>query len=272
MRLSKRAVDGGIQTLWLGDGLLVNADFPGWSGAFEPFTELAWLGGRFPSAALGLTAAVLPLRDIAWLTKQAATLDNLMEGRFVLAVAPGFWEHELRWRGIDFAERGAVFAESLAALRAGLAGEPFEGRWTRFPTEGRLAPVPYTKGGPPIWLAGGPATMQRAIAAGLPFQVSRVSPEALEPLATKWFDAGGTTLAVRARIQVADEVPQGTGVNWNALAGPASYLVEQLASFAALGVADISIIPGQGDEASLRTIDAFGETIVPALRASGVVD
>ena len=271
LQLSQRALEGGLQTLWLGDGLLVNPDFPGWSGAFEPFTELAWLAGRFPSAALGLTAAVLPLRDMAWLVKQAATLDHLTEGRFVLAVAPGFWEHELRWRGIDFADRGAAFAESLAALRAGFAGEAFAGRWTHFPAEGRLAPVPFTRGGPPLWLAGGAPTMQRALQAGLPFQVSRVSPDALAPVAKKWFDGGGSLLGVRARIEVADAVPQGEGVAWNALAGPPAYLAEQLAGFAELGVADVSIVPGQGDDASLRTVDALAEFVVPTLRASGIV-
>jgi alkanesulfonate monooxygenase SsuD/methylene tetrahydromethanopterin reductase-like flavin-dependent oxidoreductase (luciferase family) len=81
----------------MGDGLLVNDAFPAWSGAMEPFTTLAWLGGRLPTARLGVSAAVLPLRDVTWTAKQAATLDHLSEGKFVLAVAPGFWAKELEF-------------------------------------------------------------------------------------------------------------------------------------------------------------------------------
>src|SRR5678816_331147 len=112
------AVEAGIDTLWMGDGLLVNDAFPAWSGAMEPFTTLAWLGGRFPRARLGVSAAVLPLRDVVWTAKQAATLDQLSEGRFVLAVAPGFWAKELEFRGVDPAQRGAVFRRALDELRA----------------------------------------------------------------------------------------------------------------------------------------------------------
>ena len=58
LALAARAVEGGIGMLWLGDGLLVNPDFPLWSGGLEPFTELAWLAGRFEGVTVGRHARV----------------------------------------------------------------------------------------------------------------------------------------------------------------------------------------------------------------------
>jgi alkanesulfonate monooxygenase SsuD/methylene tetrahydromethanopterin reductase-like flavin-dependent oxidoreductase (luciferase family) len=243
------AVEAGIETLWMGDGLLVNDAFPAWSGAMEPFTTLAWLGGRLPTARLGVSAAVLPLRDVVWTAKQAATLDQLTEGRFVLAVAPGFWARELEFRGVDPAQRGSVFRRALDQLRAVFAGQTAE----------RVAPVPRTAGGPPIWLAGADATFRLALAEGLPFQASRASPADLAPLAHQWHDAGGGLLGVRVRVSVADAVPSDAGVEWNALVGPPSFLAEQLDAYRELGVDDLSIIPGQDDESSLRTTVALAE-------------
>src|SRR5487761_1750678 len=84
LELTGAAVAGGIDSLWLGDGLFRRPDFAGWRGG------LAWLAGHHPGVRVGITAAVLPVRDIDWLVREAATLDQLTEGNYVLAVAAGF--------------------------------------------------------------------------------------------------------------------------------------------------------------------------------------
>ena len=84
---------------------------------------------------------MLPVRDIDWLVREAATLDHLTAGNFVLAVTAGFWADELAYRGIDPADRGGEFRRRLRELRAKLAGDT-------------LSPAPYTLEGPPVWLAG----------------------------------------------------------------------------------------------------------------------
>src|SRR3954453_10981186 len=142
-RVARHAVEGGIDRLWLGDGYLQNADFPLWSGGVESMTALAWLAGRFPSATVGVSAAVLPLRDSAWLVKQAATIDQLTGGRFVLVVCAGFWADELAARGLEPDDRANLFDAGLEALQAARAdaGRP-----------GALSPPPRTPGGPPLWL------------------------------------------------------------------------------------------------------------------------
>ena len=265
LRIAAAAVDAGLPTLWLGDGLLENADFPLWSGGLEVFTELAWLAGALPRAHLGCTAAVLPLRDTVWLAKQAATLDQLTEGRFTLVVVPGYWQREFAFRGLDFGRRGELFERALDSLELVLAGDPRAAHPAAGPDAGRVSPPPVASSGIPLWLAGGRATMRRALARGLPFQASRVSPAVLRPWADEWREAGGGRLAVRVRMQASATAPTTGEVEWQAITGPAPFLAEQLHRFAALGVSDVSVVPGQDAATSLATIAALAEIAPIAL-------
>ena len=164
-------MEGGLDTLWLGDGYLANPDFTGWAGAMESLAELAWLAGRYPTARVGIAAAILPLRDPSWLAKQANTLHRMAGGGFVLVVTPGFWAHDLEARGIAFADRAAVFDANLADLR-------------RLLLDGTLSPGPSSAGPPPVWLAGAAATM--------PEPPRWVCPSCLrEPPPTNWPSSPG---------------------------------------------------------------------------------
>lgn len=263
-RVAARAADAGIDTLWLGDGLLVMEDFPRFSGGMEPFVELAWLAGRHPQVGVGVGAAVLPLRDPLWVAKQAATLDQLTEGRFFLVVTPGIWEREFAYRELSFKGRGRRLEAFIGVLRAAFAGEPYESDDIRLPAEGLLSPVPFTPGGPPLWLAGGRPTFERALRLRTPFQARTTAPAEFAPVARDWFERGGGELAMRIAIGLDDRVGDGAAQT-NALIGPPSYLAEQLEAYRELGLADISLMPGTDDETSLRTLDALAEEILPAL-------
>ena len=260
-RVAEAALSAGIDTFWLGDGLLERPDFPPWSGGMESFGELAWLAGRYPGASVALGAAVLPLRDPQWVAKSAATLDQLTEGRFTLVLAPGNWPDEFAAMGRDFDSRGATLETGFWSLRE---------IWSAGVGDGTPSPRPWSPGGPPVWLAGARATMLRAIRLGAPFQASRIGPADLAPVAREWFDKGGTKLAVRVRMGVGrtgpgagSSPPGATGTG--ALIGSASFLAEQVGAFRELGVTDLSIMPGQDAEASLRTIEALAEQALPAL-------
>jgi len=252
LRLAADAVAAGMDTLWLGDGYLANPDFGGWSGGMETMTELAWLAGCLPSARIGITAAVLPLRDPQWLAKQANTLHRIAGGGFVLVAAAGFWRQDLEARGIDFDRRGAVLVDRLVQLRSALE-------------DPRFSPGPPDDGPPPVWLAGASATRRRAIELGLPFQSSRATPDELEPIANAFFEAGGTTLTHRVRVEAGIHRVEGEALDWHAVTGSADQLVDALGRFAAMGVSDLSIIPGQGDEASQHTVDVLAADVLPQL-------
>jgi len=258
-RVAVAAVEGGIETIWLGDGLLEVDAFPMWSGGLEPFVELAYFAGRHPGIRVALGAAVLPLRDVQWVAKQAATLDQLTEGNFVLAVTPGFWEREFQFRGLRFEERGLRFEDFVGALRAAFVGEPYESDAARLPVDGRLSPVPATPGGPPLWYAGGRATFERALRDGVPYQAPPAPPDRLRETAGEWFDRGGTDLAVRISLEYGERV----ATSGDVLRGPTPYLLEQLVLYRAIGVADVSIMPGRDDATSLRTVDVLASEVLP---------
>ena len=266
VRVVSTAIDGGIDTLWLGDGLLEVPDFPRWSGALEPFVELAWLGAPHPGVRLGVAAAVLPFRDPLWLAKQAASLAHVSGGDVVLGVAPGYWEREFAFRGLDFAARGARFEDELGALRAALDGTEHHGEVRNVPGDARVSPI-APPGSVSVWLAGERATFERALRHGLPFQASRTPPDRLAPLAREWFDRGGGLLAARVRVSVTAETIGGGAVEWDAIRGDGEHIAEQLSAFADLGVTDISLVPGQDDESSLRTVETLVGTSLPALRS-----
>ena len=231
--LAGLGVDGGIDTLWLGDGLLHNPDFPTWSGAMEPFTELAWLAGRFPTARLGLSAAVLPLRDVTWLAKQAMTLDHVSDGRFVLAVAPGFWAGRVRRPRLRARGAGRPLRRRPRRLggrvrrpgprrgvraRAGDPGaRPVDGGWSAH-LAGRSPSRPWiarsTAACPSRRPASHRTTWRRWLVAGR--------------------DGGGGLLGVRIRIGLDRVASRADGVDWQALTGPADFLAAELARYADL--------------------------------------
>jgi alkanesulfonate monooxygenase SsuD/methylene tetrahydromethanopterin reductase-like flavin-dependent oxidoreductase (luciferase family) len=252
VELASLAVGGGLDTLWLGDGYLTNPDFTGWSGGMETFTELAWLSGAHPTARVGITAAVLPIRDLVWTAKQANTLHRVAGGGFVLVAAPGYWRRDLEARGLDYDRRGALFDAALDRLLATLADPGY-------------SPGPPEGGPPPVWLAGSTATMRRAVDRGLPFQSSRTPPELLAPIARDFFDRGGTALAHRVRVELGDHRVEGAEVEWHAVTGSVDRIVDALGRYRELGVSDLSLIPGQDDATSRRTVRALVDDVVPQL-------
>ena len=265
LRVARLAIDGGIDSLWLGDGYVAGPEFPGWSGSMESMTQLAWLAGSFPKARIGITAAVLPVRDPRGLAREAHTMDHLTAGNFVLAVAAGYWDRDLVHRGVDPADRGARFAEHLEALMAVLAGEGFDGEHVKVPDEGRLGPLPFRPEGPTLWLAGARPTMNRALRMGLTYQSTRSKPEELAPVAEEWFDRGGGMLAHRGYIQVEDESNVEYDETRSAMAGSVDYVVDVLERFAEMGVSDFSIVPGRDDASSLRNVESIVERVLPQL-------
>ncbi len=125
-----------------------------------------------------------------------------------------------RWPsgGFPHEERGRRFDDALVALGALWRGEPHDGPFVTI-RPGVVSPEPFTPGGPPLWLAGGRPTMDKALRLGLPFQPSRALPDALEPTAREWFDRGGGPLGCASACRRRPTCPRGTrstGTHWPA--------------------------------------------------------
>jgi probable F420-dependent oxidoreductase len=91
----------------------------------------------------------------AVLARQAATLDALSQGRFVLGVGAGWFEGEFAAMGIPPAERAPRLEETIRACQElwspGLSS--YSGKWISF--EDMISePAPWTEGGVPVWWGG----------------------------------------------------------------------------------------------------------------------
>jgi len=86
---------------------------------YEPLVTLAAIGAVTTKLKLGTALCVLPMRDPVYLAKQAITLDQMSNGRFIMAVGIGAYREEfLAWGGSRAAKarRGEMMDEALTAL------------------------------------------------------------------------------------------------------------------------------------------------------------
>ena len=160
LALADRAEALGLDSVWIGDSLLAKP-------RHEPLSLLAAIAARTKKLKLG-TAVLLPvLRNPVLLAHQAATIDQISEGRLILGMGIGAdvpaIRAEFEAAGVPFEKRVGRLMEGIRLCRALWTGEPvdWEGRWTV--KQGVLAPKPFTPGGPPIWGGGGaPGMIERS--------------------------------------------------------------------------------------------------------------
>jgi alkanesulfonate monooxygenase SsuD/methylene tetrahydromethanopterin reductase-like flavin-dependent oxidoreductase (luciferase family) len=112
-------------------------------GSFEPFVALSAAAGVTTRITLVTMIAIAPLRPGTLLAKEAASLDEISGGRFVLGLAVGARAEDYRALGLDPRDRGLVLTDQLVALR-----DAWEDR-THVPkhASGRA-------GGPPVLVGG----------------------------------------------------------------------------------------------------------------------
>ena len=160
LELAQRAERLGFDSVWVGDSLLARP-------RHEPLTLLAAVAGRLPRVEIG-TAVLLPaLRNPVLLAHQAATLDQISQGRLILGVGiaadvPNI-RAEFASAGVPFDKRVGRMLEGVQLARALWTGKAvdWDGRWKV--ERGVLGPTPHRPGGPPLWIAGSlPASLERA--------------------------------------------------------------------------------------------------------------
>ncbi len=115
----------------------------------DPLVTLSLCAAVTERVRLGTSVLVLPYRNPVNVAAEAAALDVLSDGRFVLGVGAGWMKEEFRALGIDPAERGPRTDEHIEVLRTLWTQDPasFAGRFTSF--DGIvLATSTRTAGGP----------------------------------------------------------------------------------------------------------------------------
>src|ERR1700730_9155094 len=107
----------GFDSIWVGDHLLY--DLPvGPRGPWEAWTTLAALAAVTSRVELGPLVAAVGFREPTMLAKQAATIDAISGGRFILGLGAGWHEREYRAYGFAYDHRVSRFAEAFSVIRA----------------------------------------------------------------------------------------------------------------------------------------------------------
>jgi len=156
--------------LGFGCAWLVEHHFmPGYSHCSKPELVLAALAARTRRIRLGLAVVPLPLHHPVHVAERVATLDLLSAGRLEVGIGRGFSPLEYRTFGVEMADSRSLVDESLAILRAGLAGGPVEHRGRHWPLQDcTILPRAVQRPHPPLWTAAvSPETFGWAAAEGL---------------------------------------------------------------------------------------------------------
>jgi natural product biosynthesis luciferase-like monooxygenase protein len=126
-------------------------------GGFLPanYAFLSYLAARTKNIRLGTGATVLPLNDAVRVAEQAATLDQLSNGRLDFGVGRGFIKDEFDAFGVPMRESRERVEEGVDLVRKAWTGEPLEFESKFRPKMSGLSVLPpiHQKPHPPIWNA-----------------------------------------------------------------------------------------------------------------------
>jgi alkanesulfonate monooxygenase SsuD/methylene tetrahydromethanopterin reductase-like flavin-dependent oxidoreductase (luciferase family) len=130
---------------------------------FQSVPLLARLAAETGDMRVGAGILLLPLLNPVEVAEQAATLDVITGGRFVLGAGLGYRSEENAAFDVP-RERVRVFREKLDVVRRLLEGDEVTASGHGYRLEGaRLAPRPLQRPRPPIWMAAnGDAAVRRA--------------------------------------------------------------------------------------------------------------
>lgn len=156
---------------------------------YEELTVFAAAGAVTERIRFMSNVLIAPARSTAELAKQAASVDQLTNGRLTLGMGVGWRTSDYQLTGRDFGERGRLFDEQLAGLRTAWAGEPL--------SEGTrpVGPPPVQQPGVPLLIGGATdAAFRRAAEFGIGWTGGGMPPDAVQATADKvrtaWHDAG----------------------------------------------------------------------------------
>ena len=116
---------------------------------------MAYLLPEAKDMTIGGNILLLPLLNPVHVAEEAATLDVLSEGNFILGVGLGYREGEFDAFRVSLRERAARFTERIQLMRMLWAGGKisFQGKFYSVRDHG-LSLKPHRAGGPPVWVAG----------------------------------------------------------------------------------------------------------------------
>ncbi|WP_328393938.1 LLM class flavin-dependent oxidoreductase [Nocardia sp. NBC_00416] len=237
----------------------------------EPWTVLSWLAGQTQSIELGTNVLGLPYRDPPVLAKMAETLDRVSDGRFVLGLGAGGYDHEFHAFGLSVRRPGAKITaqrEAIAILRGLWSRSPFSFQGTEFSVEeARIDPLPERP--IPIWLGSyGPRALELTgqIADGwLPSfgRIDLAQAETMREVVRNAAEAAGRDPdSITCACNIVTHVDPGQVSRPGLITGGVATVVEQLVAVVEAGFTFLLLGP-----ATVEQQELLAREVIPAVRA-----
>ena len=258
--MTRAIEDLGFDSIWLGEHLLYRyANRPS-RGPWEAWTLIAGIAAATARVELGPLVACTNFHNPALLAKQAATIDEISGGRFVLGLGAGWNEAEFDAFGFPFDHRIDRFEEAFTIIRTLLrdGAIDFDGRFYQA-RDCELIPRGPRPQGPPLMIGSrGPRmldiTMPHADAWNVWFDDTHNSPGGVEPLRDLVDDAcrraGRDPDEVERTVAVQVRMPGGTGRvqgddgkrTFLPLEGDAAHMADELRAYAREGIGHVQLV------------------------------
>ncbi|WP_182377071.1 TIGR03619 family F420-dependent LLM class oxidoreductase [Nocardioides sp. WS12] len=130
---------------------------------WDPLATLSFLAARTTNIRLVTQVLVLGYHHPLAIAKRYGTLDLISNGRLVLGFGVGSIEEEFDLLGGEFAGRGAIADDALAALRASMSRERPSYEGTHFTYDGLVIDPHAVQQQVPFWIGGfTPRSLRRA--------------------------------------------------------------------------------------------------------------
>jgi alkanesulfonate monooxygenase SsuD/methylene tetrahydromethanopterin reductase-like flavin-dependent oxidoreductase (luciferase family) len=260
----------GFDSIWVGDHLLY--DLPaGPRGPWEAWTTLAALAAATSRVELGPLVASIGFREPTMLAKQAATIDAISGGRFIVGLGAGWNEREYKAYGFAYDHRVSRFEEAFTIIRTLLRDGRCDlaGRYYQV-EDCILHPRSPRPGGPPLMLG---SSSPRMLSIGLPHVdqwnvwwshfgntpagFGREKARVDEAIAAAGRQAGDVeaTCAVHVRLAGGGGRQMGheDGSRVRPIEGSAPEIADQLRAFAAVGASHVQLVVDPITRASIET-------------------
>jgi probable F420-dependent oxidoreductase len=265
--------DLGYDSIWLGEHLLYRWPDRAPRGPWEAWTELAAIAAVTNRVEFGPLVACTNFHNPALLAKQAATIDEISGGRFVLGLGAGWNETEFRAYGFPFDHRIDRFEEAYTIIRGLLqdGAVDFEGRFYQA-RNCELLPRGPRPGGPPLLIgSNGPRmlrlTMASAYAWNSWFSNFGNRPDGIAQLWDVVDDAcravGRDPSEIARTVAVLVRLPGGTGRIQGSysteqppppIEGSSAAIADALRSFAEVGIEHVQLVLDPITIDSIRTV------------------
>ena len=270
LELARAIEDAGFDAIWVGEHLLYRWPGRPARGPWEAWTLMGALAAATSRVTIGPLVACTNFHNPALLAKQAATVDEIAGGRFVLGLGAGWNETEFQAFGFAYDHRVDRFEEAFTIIRTLLqeGRVDFEGTFYRA-RDCELLPRPRP-GGPPLLIGSNGPRMLRIAAPHVQswntwYADTGNTPEGVPPLGeivdAACRDVGRDPATIARTVAVHVRMPGGAGRTMGdtstterivPLQGPPETIAAGLAAYAAVGVSEVQVVLDPIDRPSVE--------------------